>query len=139
MARTLLAAVVVAVAAGGVAQAAGAKTPILLSASAVNRHVVVKVSVGDLRPVELSVAKQRVVTTDGAFVQKNVRLQEAIHLPAPTNGVARWTSSGTLRPGTYFVQVMAVETGGITDCPHLTPKCNEQWSSPRRIVVARSS
>ena len=70
---------------------------------------------------------------------ENVRLQEAIHLPASANGVARWRSSGTLRPGTYFVQVMAVETGGITDCPHLMPKCNQQWSSPGRIVVARSS
>src|SRR6266576_5812586 len=111
MTRILLVAVVVALAAGGVTEAAGAKTPILLSASAVNRHVVVKVSVGDLRPAEVSVAKQRAVTTDGALVQKNVRLQEAIHLPASANGVARWRSSGTLRPGTYFVQVMAVETG----------------------------
>jgi hypothetical protein len=138
MARTLLAAVVVAVAAGGVAQAAGANTPILLSASAVDRHVVVKVSVGDLRPVELSVARQRAVTADGAFVRKNVRLQEAIHLPASATGVARWQSRGTLPPGTYFVQVMAVETGGITDCPRFQRNCNEHWSDVRRVVVRKS-
>jgi len=139
MARKLLAAVVVAVAAGGVAQASGAQSPILLSAFAVNRHVVVKVSFGDLRPVELSVAKQRAVTTDGAFVQQNVRLQETIRLPQATTGVARWQSNGTLAPGTYFVQVMAVETGGVTDCPKFFRTCLEHWSNVRRVVVPHAS
>jgi len=139
MARTLLAAVVVALAAGGVAPASGAQTPILLSASAVNRHVVVKVAVGDLRPTELLTAKGRSVTPDGAFVLKNVRLREPIHLPPSAHGVADWTSSGTLHPGTYFVEVMAVATGGITDCPPKQRNCSKHWSNVRRVVVRASS
>jgi len=139
MARTLLAAVVVVVAAGGVAQASGVQTPVLLAAAATHRHVVVTVSVGDLRPTELLVARRRAVDEDGAFLRRNVRLEETIHLPASTTGVVRWKSRGTLAPGTFFVQVLAVATGGVTDCPRFQPHCNEHWSSVRRIVVARSS
>jgi hypothetical protein len=137
MARKLLAAVVVAVAAGGVAGASSAQTPILRAASANHRHVVVTVSVGDLRPTELLVARRRAADSNGEFLRRNVRLQEAIHLPSPTPGVVRWKSTGTLRPGTYFVQVMAVPTDGVTDCPRYQPRCNEHWSIARRIVVAR--
>jgi hypothetical protein len=68
-----------------------------------------------------------------------VRLQETIHLSSSAPGVVRWKSHGTLAPGTYFVQVLAVATGGVTDCPRFQPHCNEHWSSVRRIVVARSS
>jgi hypothetical protein len=135
MARKLLAAVVVAVAAGGVARVSYAQTPILRAASANHRHVVVTVSVGDLQPTELLVAKRRAVDMDGTFVRKNVRLQEAIHLPSTATGVVRWKSHGTLTPGTYFVQVMAVATGGITDCPPYQRNCNERWSNVDRVVV----
>jgi hypothetical protein len=139
MARTLLAAVAVAVAAGAVAQATDAQTPILRAASANHRHVVVTVSVGDLQPTELLVAKRRAVNAEGAFLRKNLRLQEAIHVPSSATGVVRWKSRGTLAPGTYFVQVMAVATGGITDCPRSQRNCNERWSNAHRVVVRMSS
>jgi hypothetical protein len=139
MARKLLAAVVVAVAAGGVAQTTLAQTPILRSATVAHRHVVVTVTVGDLQPTEQVVATRRAVSADGALLRRYVRLQEAMHLPPSATGVVRWKSRGTLGPGTYFVQVIAVETGGITDCPPKLLSCNERWSSVRRVVVAKAS
>ena len=85
------------------------------------RHVVLLIAAGDVRPVQLTVATRQAVDNSGALVAKNVRLRETIQLtpPAPT-GVARWQSRTTLAPGTYFVQVMAVESGGgITNCPQV--------------------
>ena len=139
MARKLLAAVVVAVAAGGVAQGSGARAPILRAATVAHRHVVVTISVGDLRPTEVLVAERRAVSADGAFLRRNVRMQEAIHLPLSAIGVVRWKSHGTLARGPYFVQVMAVPTGGMTDCPPSLRICNERWSNVLRVVVRRPS
>jgi hypothetical protein len=136
MAGKLLAGVVIAVAAGAVASATSAQVPILRSAVVVHRHVVVQVSVGDLQPVELAVATQRAVSANGAFLPRNVRLRESIRLPAAVSGVVRWTSHDRLGPGTYFVQVMAVETGGLTDCPKFLRNCHEHWSNVRRVVPA---
>jgi hypothetical protein len=139
MARKLLAGVVIAVATGFVAPAAGAQAPILHSAAVLHRHVVVQISTGDLRPVLLSVATRPAVSADGELVKKNVRLRETIQLPSSATGVARWESRGTLAPGTYFVQVEAFETGGLTDCPRFLPNCNARWSNIRRVVVQPSS
>ena len=137
MARMLLAAVVVAVVLGVVAQATGKELPILLSATVHARHVVVQVAVGDVRPVQLVVATRRTVDNSGALVAKNVRLRETIQLSPPAStGVVRWQSRSTLAPGTYFVQVVAVESGGgITDCPKFLRDCLARWSNVRRIVV----
>ena len=98
-----------------------------------------ELSVGDLRPVEFTAATRRAVNAQGALLQKNVRLQETIQLPASAGGVVRWQSPKALRPGTYFVQVMAIETagGGILDCPPKQPRCNDRWSSVRRVVVPK--
>jgi hypothetical protein len=85
------------------------------------------------------VAKRRAVNVDGAVLPKNVRLQETIQLPAPETGLVRWQSRKTLRPGTYFVQVKAVQTGDVTDCPPKMRNCNDRWSNVRRVVVLRSS
>ena len=137
MARMLLAGVVVAVALGGVGQATAKDLPILRSASVEARHVVLEVAVGDVRPAQLTVATRRAVDANGALVAKNVRLRETIQFtsPAPT-GVVRWRSRTALAPGTYFVQVMAVESGGgLIDCPRFLHNCLDHWSNVRRIVV----
>jgi hypothetical protein len=139
MARRLLAGVAVAAALGAVAPAAADQMPLLRAAKAVHRHVVVQISVSDLRPVELIVAKRRAVNADGALLETNVRLQETIQIPAPQTGVVRWQSHKTLRPGTYYVQVKAVQTGDVTDCPPKMRNCNDHWSNVRRIVVRRPS
>ena len=133
----LLAGVVVAVALGVVAQAMGKELPILRSATVHARHVVVQVAVGDVRPVQLMVATRRTVDNNGALVTNNVRLRETIQLTPPAStGVVRWQSRSTLAPGTYFVQVVAVESGGgITDCPKFLRNCLARWSNVRRIVV----
>jgi pimeloyl-ACP methyl ester carboxylesterase len=70
---------------------------------------------------------------------KNVRLHETIRLPASASGVVRWQSPKTLGPGTYFVQVKAVDTGGggVTDCPPKQVKCNVRWSSLHRVLIRR--
>ena len=134
MARGLLAAVAFAVALGVVGSAAG-QVPILRTAAVVHHHVVLELSVSDLRPVQLTVAKRRAVDADGVLLQQNVRLRETIQLSPSASGVVLWMSHKALRRGTYFVQVMAVETGGVTDCVPKLPNCNEQWSNVRRVVV----
>jgi hypothetical protein len=137
VARKLLAGVAVVAALGAVAPAAADQMPLLRAAKAVHRHVVLQISVSDLRPIELTVAKRRAVNADGALLQKNVRLQEAIQIPASQTGVIRWQSHKTLRPGTYYVQVTAVQTVDVTDCPPKMRSCNERWSNVRRVVVRR--
>jgi hypothetical protein len=137
MARRLLAGLVLAAALGAVAPAAADQLPLLRAAKAAHRHVVLQISVSDLRPVELTVAKRRAVNADGALLQKNIRLQETIQLPASKTGLVRWQSRKTLRPGTYFVQVKAVQNGDVTGCPPKMRNCNEHWSNVRRVVVRR--
>lgn len=139
MARKLLAGMVIAAALGAVGTAAARQLPILRSANAVHRHLVLGISVGDTRPTELVVAKRRAVDVFGALLQKNVRLREAIRLAPSASGVVRWQSPVALRPGVYFVQVMAVATSGLTDCPKFLRNCNEHWSNVQRVVIPRPS
>jgi hypothetical protein len=136
----VLAGLVVAVALGGVAPATGMELPILRAATVHARHVVLLVAVGDVRPMQLTVATRGAVDDSGALVAQNVRLRETIQLTPPaTTGVARWQSRTRLAPGTYFVQVLAVESGGgLTDCPKFLRNCLDHWSNVRRIVVPTS-
>jgi hypothetical protein len=140
MARTLFAGVVGAVAFASVGSATGDQLPILRSATVDARHVVLQVAVADVRPVQLAVATRRAVDGNGALVAKNVRLRETIQLiPPVSTGVVRWRSRMTIAPGIYFVQVMAVESGGgLTDCPKFLRNCLDHWSNVRRIVVSTS-
>jgi hypothetical protein len=135
MARRLLAVCVLLVALGSVASAA-VQMPILRSATVRNRHVVLRVDVSDVRPVEFIAATSRAVDpASGALVSANVKLREPITLAPAAAGVARWRSTKTLELGTYFVQVMAIDTGGVTDCPPGDRRCTEHWSNVRRLVV----
>jgi hypothetical protein len=138
MAKRLLAGAVLAAALGAVGTAAAGQTPIVRSLRVVHRHVVLELSVGDLRPLEFVVAKSRAVNANGALVRSNVILREMIQVPA-TTGVARWRSPHVFRPGTYFMQVEAIQTwdGGVADCPPKQPNCNVVWSSVRRVVVPK--
>jgi hypothetical protein len=138
MARKLLAGVVLTAALGGVAVAAAAQLPILRSATVVKRHVVIQVVVGDVRPTQLTVSTRRTVDAYGALAASYVRLRDPIQLAPSSTGIVAWQSPQRVAPGTYFVQVAAVEvdTGGITDCPpKLMRMCLDQWSNVRRIVV----
>jgi len=139
MARRLLAGAAVVAALGAVAPAAADQMPLLRTAKVVHRHVVVQISASDLRPIELTVANRRAVDADGALLQKNVRLQETIQIPASQTGVVRWQSHHALGPGTYFVQVKAIQTGDVTDCPPKMRNCNDHSSNVRRVVVPRPS
>jgi hypothetical protein len=104
----------------------------------VHRHLVLRISVTDERPIALAVAKHRAVDANGELLRKNVRLRETIHV-STSNGVVRWRSQKRLRLGRWFVQVTAVASAGTTDCPPKTPKCGTHVSNVRRVTVRRSS
>jgi len=137
MARRLLVGVVAAAALGAGGTAA-AQSPLLRAANVVHRHLVLELTADDLRPTELAIARRRAVDADGVLLAKTVRLREAIRIPASAYGVVRWRSQKALRPGVYFVQVTAIATGDVTDCPPFQRNCNERWSSVLRVVVRAS-
>lgn len=143
MARKLLAGVAIAAALGGVTgglgPASAAQIPILRAARAVHRHPVLKIAVGDVRPLALLVARRGAVDDKGALLEKNIRLDETIRVPSTPSGVVRWRSPEALRRGEWFVQVTALETAGVTDCPSPERNCNERWSNVRRIVVRQTN
>ena len=139
MARGVLAGVLIVAALGAVGTAAGQEVPILRSAKVVHRHPVLEISVTDVRPLEFVAAKRRVVDANGALVSKNVRLRETINVASSSGGVVRWRSPRALRRGSWFVQVTAVETGGVTDCPPKMPRCGLNYSNVRRVVARKSS
>ena len=138
MAARLFAGVVAAAALAAVGPAAAGGLPILRSASVADRHVVVTVSVSDLRPVELLVSRRAAVNGDGALLANRVALRETMTLPPTAWGIVRWQSPKALGRGVYFVQVRAFESGGVTDCPRALRNCNEHWSNIRRVVVESS-
>jgi hypothetical protein len=139
MTRRMLAGVAIAASLGAVGSAAAAQAPIVRSVNVVHRHVALELTVGNVKPVEFTAAKRKAVDSEGALLARNVRLQETIQLPASTSGVVHWQSPRALRPGTYFVQVKAVRTGGggVTDCPPKQRECNVRWSSLHRVVVKK--
>jgi hypothetical protein len=137
--RWLLAGCFCLVAFGAMAASATVQLPILRSATVRVRHVVIEFEVSDVRPVEFIAATRRAVDpASGALVSASVKLREPISLAPAAAGVVRWRSMKVLPPGVYFVQVMAVDTGGVTDCPHFQRDCLDHWSNVRRVVVASS-
>lgn len=143
MARKVLAGVAIAAAlgsvTGGLGPASAAQIPILRSARAVHRHPVLRITVGDVRPLALLVARRGAVDGKGALLEKNIRLDETIQVPVPStpSGVVRWRSPEALRHGEWFVQVTALETGGVTNCPPHQSNCHERWSNVRRVSIPR--
>jgi hypothetical protein len=138
MARKLLAGVVLAAALTAVGPAAADQIPILRSAKVVHRHPVLKISVADVQPLALLVARRGAVDAKGALLEKNIRVEETIEIGPAPSGVVRWRSPKPLRHGTWFVQVTALETDGVTDCPPEQSNCNERWSNVRRVSVPKA-
>jgi len=135
MARKLPLAVVLVVALLGAGVASAGSAPILRSAAVSDRHVVVRVHVSDLVPVEFVAAASGAKGAHGALLSTNVRLREAMRFTASAPRTALWETAKRLAPGTYYVQVAAIETGGVTDCPPGDRQCTEQWSNVQRVVV----
>lgn len=137
MTRRMVAGVVIAVSLGAVGTAVAGPPPLVRSVKTVHRHVVLELAVGIARPVEFAAARRRTVDANDGLLPRNVRLQETIQLPAGASGVVRWRSPGALRPGTYYVQVKAVEegAGGVTDCPPKQRECNVRWSGLHRVRI----
>lgn len=137
MARKLLAGVVLAAALGCVGPASADQVQILRSAKVVHRHPVLKIAVADVRPLTLLVARRGTVDARGALLEKNIRSEETIEAPSTASGVVRWRSPRRLHHGTWFVQVTALDTGGVTDCPPGKRNCGERWSNVRRVSVRK--
>jgi hypothetical protein len=139
MTRRMLAGDAIAASLGVVGTAAAAQAPIVRSVKVVHRHVALELNVGNTKPVEFTAARRKAVDSEGALLARNVRLQETIQLPASASGVVSWQSPKALRPGTYFVQVKAVETGGggVTDCPPKQRECNVRWSGLHRVLIKK--
>jgi hypothetical protein len=135
MARKLPLSAVLVVALIAAAGAWAGTLPILRSAAVSGRHLVVQVDVSDLRPVEFVAAASGAQGPGGALLSTNVRVREAIKLPASAVGTVRWETEKRLSPGAYYVQVMAIDTGGVTDCPPGDRQCTEHWSNVRRVIV----
>jgi hypothetical protein len=135
----MLAGVVIAASLGAVGTAAADRSPLVRSVKVARRHVVLELAVGNARPVEFTAAKRRAVDGKGVLLPRNVRLRETIQLPASARGVVRWQSPKTLGPGTYFVQVKAVATGGggVMDCPPKQLNCDVRWSGLHRVTIRR--
>lgn len=139
MARKLLAGVAIATALTAVGPAAAVQLPILRSAKVVRRHPVLRISVADVQPLALLAARRGAVDGKGALLEKNIRVEETIEAPSSAGGVVRWRSPARLRRGTWFVQVTALDNGGVTDCPPAQRNCSERWSNVRRVSVRKPS
>jgi hypothetical protein len=118
-----------------VALAAAGTIPNLRSVSSQRHHVVAVFALDDLAPGEIAVSSRLRTTRSGAFFASDVRLREWMAPQTQANGLARWDTRHTLRPGTYYVEISGIVTE--TDCkPGLHP-CREDWSNIRRLVVPR--
>jgi len=110
--------------------------PVLHSASAPTRRVLVTFTVGDLQPWLIEVAASSETEASGAFRPDAVRLREVITAkPDPSTGLVRWRTPQRLAPGAYFVHVSAIETDGITDCRPQNRDCLVHWSASRRLLI----
>jgi hypothetical protein len=134
MKRFLLAAVV---ALAVLASASATGPPALLRAArAVDGHVAVTMTVGeDFLPGSVAVSTSPRTTASGAFPGSAVRLRETIVATPGVGRVLRYETRKRLDRGTYFVEVSAIETGGVTDCYPRGNECLVHWSNVRRLVV----
>ena len=109
--------------------------PNLRSVSAPRHHAVAVFALGELAPGEIVVSSRPRITRSGGFFTNDVRFREWMAPHVEADGLARWSTQHTLRPGTYYVQISGIATE--TDCkPGLHP-CRENWSNVRRLVVPR--
>ena len=135
MKRGLIGALVAAALVSGSSAATGG--PVLRSATPLDGHVVVTVAVADLAPGRVEVATSPRTEPSGRFPADSVKLRETITTHPGTTGVVRWETRKVVTPGTYYVAVSGLLTGGVTSCIPLRGRgiCLERWSNVRRIVV----
>jgi hypothetical protein len=118
------------------AAVAASGDPVFRSATGSHGHVVVTFTVGDLSPGVIEVATSAATARAGGFVPGSVRIEETITAtPDPATGVVSWRTRRRLPAGTYFVEVSAIATDGVTDCVPLRGNCLVHWSNVRRLVV----
>jgi hypothetical protein len=113
------------------AASAASPTPYLRSATAVNRHVVITYTLGELLPGRVLAATAPRRETNGRFVQANVKLNEPLSGTRTASGL-RLRTRHALRPGRYYVEVSGTVMG--LDCTPHKP-CKTNWSNIRRVIV----
>ena len=65
-----------------------------------------------------------------------VKLRETMHAsPDPTTHIVRWRTHASLHPGTYYVEVSAIQIVGVVDCMPRRGDCATHWSNARRVVI----
>jgi hypothetical protein len=113
-----------------------AGSPVLRPVGVVHGHLVLTFT---LAPD--SVPGRVLVATSSAGLSRSasgpdVKLRGPIHsTPAPATGLSRWRTRASLPAGTYYVEVSAIDTVGVTDCVPRRADCLTRWSNPRRVVV----
>jgi hypothetical protein len=116
--------------------ATAARLPSLRSVTPTTRHLSAVFALGDLAPGRIAVATSDRTELGGAFAATSVVVREWMSPRRLANGLERWTTRHTLRPGVYYVEVSGVAIG--IDCKPGkpgTPVCREVWSRPRRVLV----
>ena len=113
-----------------------AGAPVLRSVTSDRGHVVATFGLTpNLAPGTIVVATSRSGLSH-LLPSTGVKLRETMHAsPDPTTHVARWRTRGVLPPGTYYVEVSAIQIVGVVDCMPRHGDCATHWSTARRVVV----
>jgi hypothetical protein len=113
-----------------------AREPMLRTAAASGRHVVVTMAPGTLVPGEMAVATKAARAPGGELVRGNVKLRERITTRAdPATGIVRFRTARTLRRGAYYVAVSGFQQEPPTSCFPIASHCSERWSNIVRVVM----
>jgi hypothetical protein len=110
--------------------------PMLRPVTQEHGHILVRFTVGDLRPWLVEVAVSASTDASGEFLGSDVRLRERVTAgPDPISGIVRWRTRGVLPAGVYYVEVSGIESDGVTDCRPQERNCLVHWSNVRRVLV----
>jgi hypothetical protein len=113
---------------------AAESTPVVVSLSAEQGHVVVGARFSpDEGPYQVEIARVKTMYSTG-FVRRSTVVRE--RLPQTTTGVVRYRTHAKLAPGRYWVAVEA----NLLDATSCTPilrgaSCNQVWSRPVAVRV----
>jgi hypothetical protein len=120
-------------------KAAGTHGLVLEAVGQNHGHIIANADFAGLAPAYLVVATKPRRLATGALSPMNVRLRQAIRPTRPVNGLVRIHVRKRLPAGTYYVQVSAVEGGGVTDCSPHQYGCGDTWSNVLRVVIPLDS
>ncbi len=131
--RWIIGAALIAAVTASTASATG--VPHIVSATSSHRHLVVRAQYGDFLPVTVTAATKP-ATVRGALARANVVYSTRLDLKA-SGGTLRWRSPTKLPSGTYWVQVSAVNSDSVPDCPPQLHNCTTHYSNVVRVTIRK--